>query len=86
MIVGNAGVLITKVLYTKDGEAKRFLIVDAAMNDLIRPSLYDAYHDIRPLSETVMHAAKKTVDVRGDRSVNREIFWRRIRHARHECR
>lgn len=65
VIVGNAGVLITKVLYAKDGEAKRFLIVDAAMNDLIRPSLYDAYHDIRPLSETVMHAAKKTVDVVG---------------------
>ena len=65
VIVGNAGVLVTKVLYTKDGEAKRFLIVDAAMNDLIRPSLYDAYHDIKPLYENVMHAPKKTVDVVG---------------------
>ena len=65
VIVGNAGVLLTKVLYAKDGEAKRFLIVDAAMNDLIRPSLYDAYHDIRPLYENVTHAAKKTVDVVG---------------------
>ncbi|MBA2486932.1 MAG: diaminopimelate decarboxylase [Nitrospira sp.] len=65
VIVGNAGVLLTKVLYTKDGEGKRFLIVDAAMNDLIRPSLYDAYHDIRPLYESVTHAPKKTVDVVG---------------------
>src|SRR5574340_180380 len=65
VIVGNAGVLLTNVLYTKDGEAKRFLIVDAAMNDLIRPSLYDAYHDIWPLYEKVTLAPKKTVDVVG---------------------
>lgn len=65
VIVGNAGVLLTKVLYTKDGETKRFLIVDAAMNDLIRPSLYDAYHEIRPVFESVARAAKKTVDVVG---------------------
>jgi diaminopimelate decarboxylase len=51
IIVGNAGVLLTKVLYAKDSESKRFLIVDAAMNDLIRPSLYGAYHDIRPVRE-----------------------------------
>ena len=65
VIVGNAGVLVTKVLYTKDGQAKRFLIVDAAMNDLIRPSLYDAYHDIRPLNEKILSEPKKTVDVVG---------------------
>jgi len=65
VIVGNAGVLLTKVLYAKDGEAKRFLIVDAAMNDLIRPSLYDAYHDIRPVYEAAAHGEKKTVDVVG---------------------
>ncbi|MCS6294874.1 MAG: diaminopimelate decarboxylase [Nitrospira sp.] len=65
VIVGNAGVMLTKVLYAKDGEAKRFLIVDAAMNDLIRPSLYDAYHEIRPVSEKVTHGEKKTVDVVG---------------------
>jgi diaminopimelate decarboxylase len=46
-IVGNAGALLTRVLYLKETEEKRFVIVDAAMNDLIRPSLYDAYHDIR---------------------------------------
>ncbi len=48
-IVGNAGVLLTKVLYIKDTGKKRFIIVDAGMNDLIRPSLYDAYHEIIPV-------------------------------------
>jgi len=46
-IVGNSGVLLTRVLYLKDTPTKRFAIVDAGMNDLIRPSLYGAYHDIR---------------------------------------
>lgn len=48
-LVGNAGILVTKVLYTKEGDAKKFVIVDAAMNDLIRPSLYGAYHLIQPV-------------------------------------
>jgi SAM-dependent methyltransferase len=48
-IVGNAGILVTKVLYNKDGANKRFVIVDAAMNDLLRPSLYEAHHDIQPV-------------------------------------
>lgn len=48
-IVGNAGILVTKVLYLKEAASKRFIIVDAAMNDLIRPSLYGAYHNIVPL-------------------------------------
>ncbi|MDH4163259.1 MAG: diaminopimelate decarboxylase [Nitrospirota bacterium] len=48
-IVGNAGILVTSVLYHKEAEQKKFLIVDAGMNDLIRPSLYEAYHDIRPV-------------------------------------
>ena len=51
-IVGNAGILVTKILYTKDTEEKRFYIVDAAMNDLARPSLYEAYHEILPVIET----------------------------------
>lgn len=50
-IVGNAGILVTKVLYHKKGGDRRFLVVDAGMNDLIRPSLYEAYHDIRPVEE-----------------------------------
>lgn len=49
VIVGNAGILLTKVLYTKEGDGKRFIIVDAGMNDLIRPSLYKAYHEIVPV-------------------------------------
>ena len=49
VIVGNAGVLLTRVLYTKPGHDKKFVIVDAAMNDLIRPSLYDSYHAIEPV-------------------------------------
>jgi len=48
-IVGNAGILVTKVLYLKQGAEKEFVIVDAGMNDLIRPSLYDAYHKILPV-------------------------------------
>ena len=51
MIVGNAGILVTRVIYVKRGEAKNFVIVDAAMNDLIRPTLYEAHHDIRPVTE-----------------------------------
>ena len=49
VIVGNAGILVTRVLYTKRGETKDFVIVDAAMNDLVRPSLYKAYHAIEPV-------------------------------------
>lgn len=49
-IVGNAGILVTKVLYLKKGEGKEFVIVDAGMNDLMRPSLYDAYHQIIPVA------------------------------------
>lgn len=49
MIVGNAGILVTRVIYVKRSEAKTFVIIDAAMNDLIRPTLYEAYHDIVPV-------------------------------------
>jgi diaminopimelate decarboxylase len=65
VIVGNAGILVTKALYLKEGEAKNFIIVDAAMNDLIRPSLYGAYHEIRPLDETAGRRAKHQVDIVG---------------------
>jgi len=62
-IVGNAGVLITKVLYTKGSEEKQFVIVDAGMNDLIRPSLYSAYHKIQPVFQN--QHKKVAVDVVG---------------------
>ncbi len=51
VIVGNAGILVTKVLYTKEGEEKSFVIVDAGMNDLIRPSIYGSFHFIQPVSK-----------------------------------
>jgi len=51
LIVGNAGILVSRVMYIKDGEAKRFAILDAAMNDLIRPTLYNAYHEIIAVNE-----------------------------------
>jgi diaminopimelate decarboxylase len=51
VIVGNAGILVTRVLYTKEGPAKKFIIVDAGMNDLARPSLYGAYHAIQPVGQ-----------------------------------
>ena len=50
LLVGNAGVLVTKVLYLKEGEGRNFVIVDAGMNDLIRPTLYDAHHEIYPVT------------------------------------
>src|ERR1700720_3818635 len=65
LIVGNAGILVTRVLYVKHGEAKTFVIVDAGMNDLIRPTLYDAHHDIRPVREAEVGAPRITADVVG---------------------
>jgi diaminopimelate decarboxylase len=65
LIVGNAGILLTRVLYVKHGEAKTFVIVDAAMNDLIRPTLYEAHHDIRPVREAPVGAPRIVADVVG---------------------
>ena len=56
LIVGNAGILVTRVLFVKHGEAKNFVVVDAAMNDLIRPTLYDAHHEIWPVAEPAASA------------------------------
>jgi diaminopimelate decarboxylase len=65
LIVGNAGILVTRVLYLKRGEAKTFVIVDAAMNDLVRPTLYDAHHDIRPVAESKPGTPRIVADVVG---------------------
>ena len=65
LLVGNAGMLVTRVLYVKDTGPRRFVIVDAAMNDLIRPSLYDAWHEIVPLQAPPAGAGLKPVDVVG---------------------
>ncbi len=65
LIVGNAGVLVTRVIYVKHGEGKTFIIVDAGMNDLVRPTLYDAHHDIRPIRESALGAPRIMADVVG---------------------
>ena len=52
LLVGNAGILVTRVLFVKHGEAKNFVVVDAGMNDLIRPTLYDAHHEIWPVTQS----------------------------------
>jgi diaminopimelate decarboxylase len=65
LIVGNAGILVTRVLYVKSGEAKNFVIVDAGMTELIRPTLYEAYHNIRPVMEPRHGARRLVADVVG---------------------
>jgi diaminopimelate decarboxylase len=64
-IVGNAGVLLTRVEYIKTGESKNFVVVDAAMNDLIRPALYDAWHEVRTVRQVESGAATGVYDVVG---------------------
>jgi diaminopimelate decarboxylase len=65
MIVGNAGILVARVIYVKHGEAKNFVIIDAAMNDLIRPTLYEAHHDILPVTQAAAGARSIVADVVG---------------------
>ena len=65
LIVGNAGILVTRVIYVKEGEGKTFVIVDGAMNDLIRPTLYEAHHDVKLVSEAAPGAPTLKADVVG---------------------
>jgi diaminopimelate decarboxylase len=65
LIVGNAGVMVSQVIYVKQGEGRDFLIVDGAMNDLIRPAMYDAHHDIVPVVEPAPGAEGHVYDVVG---------------------
>jgi diaminopimelate decarboxylase len=65
MIVGNAGILVTRVIYVKHGDARNFVIIDAAMNDLIRPTLYEAYHQIMPVRAAPKDAPVMVADVVG---------------------
>jgi len=65
LVAGNAGILVSEVIYVKEGEGRDFLILDAAMNDLIRPAMYDAYHDIIPLVEPAPGVEQSTYDVVG---------------------
>jgi diaminopimelate decarboxylase len=65
LLVGNAGILLTRVLYVKRGEAKTFVIVDAGMNDLIRPTLYEAHHEIWPVEKPEQNVPRVMADVVG---------------------
>ena len=65
MIVGNAANLVARVIYVKHGDARNFVIIDAAMNDLIRPTLYEAHHDILPVREAASGAQEIVADVVG---------------------
>ena len=65
LIAGNAGVLIAKVIYVKEGAGRTFVIVDAAMNDLIRPTLYDAHHEILPIRQASPEDGPMVADVVG---------------------
>ena len=65
LIAGNAGVLVSTVIYVKNGEGRDFLILDAAMNDLVRPSMYGAHHDIVAVQEPAAAAPSQGFDVVG---------------------
>jgi diaminopimelate decarboxylase len=65
LMVGNAGILVTRVLFVKHGEAKNFVVVDAAMNDLIRPTLYEAHHEIWPVVQKPSDSPRMRADVVG---------------------
>ena len=65
LVVGNAGILVSQVIYVKSGEGRDFLILDAAMNDLIRPAMYDAHHDIEPLIQPAPGAEQVPYDIVG---------------------
>lgn len=65
LIAGNAGIMVSKVIYVKSGEDRDFLIIDGAMNDLIRPAMYEAYHDIVPVIEPSAGVEQRAYDIVG---------------------
>ena len=81
VISGNAGVLVTKVIYVKKGEGRNFVIVDAAMNDLIRPALYDAQHDIQPVRLPQTDACTQFYDIVGPVCETGDTFARQVAMA-----
>ena len=76
LIAANAGVLVSRVLYVKPGEAKTFLVLDAGMNDLIRPAMYDAHHDIIPVTEAQPDTPNRRYDVVGPVCETADLFAR----------
>jgi diaminopimelate decarboxylase len=76
LISGNAGIMVSRVIYVKSGEGRDFLILDAAMNDLIRPAMYDAHHDIIPVIEPLAGAEQRAYDVVGPVCESGDTFAR----------
>lgn len=74
LIAANAGVLVSRVIYVKRGDAKTFLIIDAGMNDLIRPAMYDAFHEIVPVREPATGAPRPRYDVVGPVCETSDLF------------
>jgi diaminopimelate decarboxylase len=81
MFVGNAGILVTRVIYRKETEARAFIIQDGAMNDLIRPTLYDAHHDVLPVDEKLASGDLAEADVVGPACASRATIWPSQRQA-----
>lgn len=76
LIAGNAGLMVSSVIYRKEGEGRTFLILDSAMNDLIRPAMYEAHHDIVPVIEPAAGAEKMPVDIVGPVCESGDTFAR----------
>ena len=76
LIAGNAGLLVSSVIFLKSGEGRDFLIVDAAMNDLIRPAMYEAHHDIVPVVEPAAGVEMTPVDIVGPVCETGDTFTR----------
>jgi diaminopimelate decarboxylase len=74
LIAGNAGMLVSKVIYVKEGATRSFLILDAGMNDLVRPAMYDAFHDILPVDEPAPDAERTPIDVVGPICETGDLF------------
>jgi diaminopimelate decarboxylase len=74
LIAANAGILVARVIYVKRGDAKTFLIIDAGMNDLIRPAMYDAWHDIVPVREPAVGSPRQRYDVVGPVCETSDLF------------
>jgi diaminopimelate decarboxylase len=74
LIAANAGILVSRVIYVKKGESKTFLIIDAGMNDLIRPAMYDAHHDIVPIAEPQAGTTRARYDVVGPVCETSDLF------------
>ncbi len=76
LISGNAGIMVSSVIYLKHGEGRDFLILDSAMNDLVRPSMYDAYHDVVPVQEPEVGVERAPVDIVGPVCESGDTFAR----------